>query len=307
MARGASGESWWALIGRTEAWRSRRYDLAINFEADIRSNLLLGLSGASRRVGLVSGGGGPCLTDPVDADRSEHIALNASRLVSAAFPNARNADRPKDGPHASPRLMVSDEARRYADRLLGRPDRAGALVGIQPAAGRQIKEWDPARFAEVGAELARRGQARIVLIGSASDAHALAGVKRAWPPGLELIELPVETDLVVLTAVLERLALFITGDTGPMHLAAAVGTPVLAIFGPSLPSRYAPLSPRARIVRIDIPCSPCNQLRDPPARCVGHVPDCLAGIDASRVLQVASEMLGSDDVPWAAGQPEASR
>ena len=76
-----------------------------------------------------------------------------------------------------------------------------------------------------------------------------------------------------------------------MHLAAAVGTPVLAIFGPSLPTRYAPLSPRSRIVRIDIPCSPCNLMRQPPERCVGHVPDCLAGIESDQVLKAANEML----------------
>ena len=105
---------------------------------------------------------------------------------------------------------------------------------------------------------------------------------------MPLVQLPVETDLIVLSAVLERLALFITGDTGPMHLAAAVGTPVLAIFGPSLPTRYAPLSSQSRMVRIDIPCSPCNLMRRPPERCVGHVPDCLAGIESAQVLKTAN-------------------
>jgi ADP-heptose:LPS heptosyltransferase len=76
-----------------------------------------------------------------------------------------------------------------------------------------------------------------------------------------------------------------------MHLAAAMGTPVLAIFGPSLPTRYAPLSPTSRIVRIDIPCSPCNLMRRPPHRCVGRVPDCLAGIESVQVLEAANEML----------------
>jgi ADP-heptose:LPS heptosyltransferase len=130
-----------------------------------------------------------------------------------------------------------------------------------------------------------------VLIGSTADRAAIEAMRAAWPGDVPLVELPPETDLVILAAVLERLALFITGDTGPMHLAGAVGTPVLAIFGPSLPSRYAPLSPNSRIVRIDIPCSPCNLLRRPPGRCVGHVPDCLAGIDSARVLQTATEML----------------
>ncbi len=187
--------------------------------------------------------------------------------------------------------MIPEEARRRAEELIGRISPGGMTIGIQPAAGRQIKEWDPVRFAEVGAALARTRGAKVVLIGSASDRQALDAVRAAWPSDVARIDLPEETDLVVLAAVLERLALFITGDTGPMHLAAAVGTPVLAIFGPSLPTRYAPLSPKSRIVRIDIPCSPCNLMRRPPQRCVGHVPDCLAGIESVQVLKAANEML----------------
>ena len=62
-----------------------------------------------------------------------------------------------------------------------------------------------------------------------------------------------------------------------MHLADAVGTPIVAVFGPSDPRRYAPRGVRDTVVRIDLPCSPCNRIRLPPARCVGHTPDCLAG------------------------------
>ena len=97
-------------------------------------------------------------------------------------------------------------------------------------------------------------------------------------------------DLLTLAAVLERLDLLVTGDTGPMHLAAAVGTPVVAVFGPSDPARYAPRGPRDRVVRIDLPCSPCNRIRRPPARCVGHTPDCLAGITADAVFDAAIDV-----------------
>jgi ADP-heptose:LPS heptosyltransferase len=195
------------------------------------------------------------------------------------------------GSSLAERLKIPEEARRRAAELIGPPLPEKVTIGIQPAAGRQIKEWEPARFAEVGAELARHRAAQIVLIGSLSDRPVLDRTRATWPSDLPLTELPVETDLVVLAAVLERLTLFITGDTGPMHLASAVGTPVLAIFGPSLPTRFAPLSRRSRIVRIDIPCSPCNLMRRPPDRCVGHVPDCLAGIGSSQVLKAANEML----------------
>ena len=76
-----------------------------------------------------------------------------------------------------------------------------------------------------------------------------------------------------------------------MHLAAAVGTPVVAVFGPSDPARYAPSDPVHQIVRIDLPCSPCNRIRLPPERCVGHIPDCLTGVDVEMVYRAAERTL----------------
>jgi ADP-heptose:LPS heptosyltransferase len=298
IAATGRGSSWGAVIARARAWRDKHYDLAINFEPDIRSNLLLALSGATRRVGFSSGGGGSVLTDAIAPDPQAHVAENAKALVARAFSSvgvsvpqdaARAEASAKEGIRA--RLNLPESARRKAAEFVGTPKHGAPLVGIQPATGRRIKEWDPIRFAEVGAELARARGASVVLLGSAGDKPVLDAVRAAWPPDVPLMQLPADEDLIVLGAVLERLTLFITGDTGPMHLAAAVGTPVLAIFGPSLPTRYAPLSPRSKIVRIDIHCSPCNLLRQPPARCVGHVPDCLAGITSAEVLRAANEML----------------
>jgi lipopolysaccharide heptosyltransferase II len=288
MARQGRGVSWKTLVSRARAWREKQYDLAINFEPDIRSNLLLALSGAPRRFGFVSGGGGSLLTGALTPEPGAHIATNAISLVRRAM-DAASGEMAR--PTGTRGLNIPDEAKRRAAELLGQLAPGEVIIGLQPAAGRQIKEWDPVRFAEVGATLSRKPGVRVMLIGSSGDRPALERVKASWPSGVPLAQLPVETDLVVLAAVLEKLALFITGDTGPMHLASAVGTPVVAIFGPSLPTRYAPLSPRSRLVRIDIPCSPCNLMRRPPARCVGHVPDCLAGIESAQVLAAAYELL----------------
>ena len=106
-----------------------------------------------------------------------------------------------------------------------------------------------------------------------------------------MIDLAGSLDLMTLAAVLERLDVYVTGDTGPMHLAAAVATPVVAVFGPSDPIRYAPRDGRHRIVRVDLPCSPCNRIRLPPARCVGHTPDCLEGIGVDMVYRAAIDVL----------------
>jgi heptosyltransferase I len=103
-----------------------------------------------------------------------------------------------------------------------------------------------------------------------------------------------QADVLDLAAVLEQLSVFVTGDTGPMHLAAAVGTPVVALFGPSVPARYAPRTAASRIVRIDLPCSPCNRIRLPPTRCRGHVPDCLDGISVDHVMAATRGLLASD-------------
>ncbi len=303
MSREGRGLSWPALVRRARTWRHNHYDLAINFEPDIRSNLLLALTGSPRRVGFVSGGGGAVLTDAIAPDPRRHIADNARVLVERAFEmtglpafaEASAGKKPCATGSSPARLNIPDDARRRAAGLVGTATDAAPLVGIQPAAGRRIKEWDPARFAEVGAELARTRGASVVLIGSAGDKPVLDAVRAAWPQGVPFTVLPPEVDLVLLAAVLERLTLFITGDTGPMHLAAAVDTAVLAIFGPSLPTRYAPLSSRSRIVRIDIHCSPCNLLRQPPARCLGRVPDCLAGISSRDVLRAANEMLDASN------------
>jgi ADP-heptose:LPS heptosyltransferase len=111
-------------------------------------------------------------------------------------------------------------------------------------------------------------------------------------PSVRVFNLAGDLDLLGVAALLRRCALLITGDTGPMHLAAAIDTPVVGVFGPSDPARYAPLTPHARVVRIDLPCSPCNRIRKPPARCVGHTPDCLEGIDSAAVIAAARALLG---------------
>jgi len=91
--------------------------------------------------------------------------------------------------------------------------------------------------------------------------------------------------------VLAELDVLVTGDTGPMHLAAAVGTPLVALFGPSNPVRYGPLSGAHRILRVDLWCSPCGQVRLPPERCRGHVPECLDRISVDTVVQATIELL----------------
>jgi ADP-heptose:LPS heptosyltransferase len=194
-------------------------------------------------------------------------------------------------------VPVVDGAARSS--LVDRPVPGGRrlLVGLHASGGREIKQWDLARFADVATLVARSHGATIILTGSGSDRAIVDRVKRGLPGGLSVIDASGSLDLVTLAALLEKLDLLITPDTGPMHLAAAVGTPTVALFGPSDPARWGPLSSVARVVRVDLPCSPCNRIRVPPNRCVGHVPDCLAGIDVERVYDAAVELIGPPPMP----------
>jgi ADP-heptose:LPS heptosyltransferase len=176
---------------------------------------------------------------------------------------------------------VPDDARRRARALVETGTRP--LVGIHASGGRQSKQWHLDRFAATGRAVAARTGATIVLTGSAAD-RAMVEDVAARLAGVHVISTPGQVDLPDLAGLLSELDVLVTGDTGPMHLAAAVGTPVVALFGPSDPARYGPLAPVERIVRVHLPCSPCGQVRLPPVRCRGHVPDCLDGITVDVVV-----------------------
>ena len=282
LARDEPGLNLPRLLARARRWRSREYDLAINFEPDIRTQLLAAASGAARIAGFTSGGGGPLLDVAVSYDPTASTSDNLRRLVATALGVPR---RPQTAT-----LNLPADARERAREML-RTCRV-PLIGVHSSGGREIKQWPPERFAEVAIRLGRERGATIVLTGSTAD-KPLVDIVRARLGAVPMKDVSGAIDLLTLAAVLEKLDLLVTGDTGPMHLAAAVGTPVVAVFGPSDPARYAPRGDRHRIVRIDLPCSPCNRIRLPPARCVGHTPDCLSGIDVNRVYQAAMQVLNA--------------
>jgi ADP-heptose:LPS heptosyltransferase len=293
LTRGGAADSWLTLARRARSWHPGGYDLSINFEGDIRSHAVTAMTGARRRVGFDHGGGGPLLTDRVRFDPGRHTVGSAARLVAEAFgtdPDALERECLHGAREAVPVLALDEAARtRAAMMIAGRPS---PLVGVHVSGGREIKQWPTDRFAEVASRLARETGGTLVLTGTESDRRMVESVAARLPPG-QVLDVSGRLDLPSLAAVLERLVMLVTGDTGPMHLAEAVGTPVVAIFGPSDPRRYGPRLPSSRTVRIDLPCSPCNRIRRPPDRCVGHTPDCLAGVEVDAVAESAGHVLAS--------------
>jgi ADP-heptose:LPS heptosyltransferase len=285
LARDGSGASVRSLLAQARAWRARRYDVVVNFEPDIRSNFLAWLTGARRRVGYWTGGGGKLLTDALPYAPATHVSVNARHLIAHA---ARKSQPSSLERQTTSSLTPPPEAASAAERMLR--GRHGPFIGVHASGGRESKQWHLDRFASVARQLAESRNATIVLTGSAADRPLVDAIRRTLT-GLPVVDAAGALDLPSLAALLARLDLFITGDTGPMHLAAAVGAPIVALFGPSNPLRYGPLGTHQRILRIDLPCSPCGQVRLPPERCRGHVPDCLDGLSVETVFAAAVDLL----------------
>ncbi|HET8645501.1 MAG TPA: glycosyltransferase family 9 protein [Vicinamibacteria bacterium] len=283
---GADG--WTELMGKARALRHPRLDLALDLQGDVRASLLLRLTGARERVGYANTGGAYLLTRVVPLDETVSWVEQNRRAVAVALGGRVEG--------AAPASALSAGERAQGARLLEQhAARARPLVGLHPSGGRAIKQWDLGRWAEVAARLQREFGATVVLTGSAADAPLAARVAAGLPaPAVDLTgRLGVRETM----AVIAGLDLFLSPDTGPMHMAAAVGTPSVSVFGPSDPGRYfsggsGQSGARHVVVRADLWCSPCNLIRRPPAECAGEEgPECLRLVAVDAVHREAVRLL----------------
>lgn len=157
-------------------------------------------------------------------------------------------------PPPAPRLWIDAQAQADADRLLA--GSVGArLLALGPTANWLAKEWPAERFAEVALRLTGPGGvlpgARVAVLAAGAESPRARPVLDAL--GARAIDLTGRTDPLAAAACLARAALYIGNDSGLMHMAAAVGTPTLGLFGPGYPEHYAPWGSHTRVVTGDIP------------------------------------------------------
>jgi heptosyltransferase-2 len=181
----------------------------------------------------------------------------------------------------------------FAERALA-PLRAGTgpVVALGPSGGHSVlKQWPPARFAALADRLREEFGASVVLVGAPAE-EALAEAIRdgcASPPH----SIVGATTLRQLAAVLRRCALYVGNDAGPLHVASAVGTPVVGIYGASDPTRFGPWAGRAQVVWRPPQCAPVHRPSRPDRcpRCVLHEPVCLTGISVADVIDACRAAL----------------
>ncbi len=161
----------------------------------------------------------------------------------------------------------------------------GPRVAVIPSSRWDTKDWTPAGFAAAARYLRDECGATVYLMGGPGDAARCADVDRMMGDGT--VNLAGKTSLVEMGSYLSRMDLLIANDSGPVHMAAAVGTPTLVLFGPTCPTRTGPYGDTHRIVQSDpLECRPCFMRTCPP----GHH-RCMADISAEQVTAVALEML----------------
>lgn len=188
---------------------------------------------------------------------------------------------------SAPRLGVQEETRLRAAALLAQHGigDSDTLVGFAPgAAYGHAKRWPPRRVAEVIARLTRERGAICVIVGTAADRDAEREIESSLPAGVRVIDLVGRTDLRVLAGVLARCRAFVSNDSGAMHLAAAIGIPVTAIFGPTDERVTAPIGQHDVLIH-QVFCRPC-MLRDCP---IDH--RCMKRISADTVYNAVASRL----------------
>jgi heptosyltransferase-2 len=192
-----------------------------------------------------------------------------------------------DGEPRPPSVSVKPETVARAVALLERNGLAmpAELVGFAPgAAYGHAKRWPPSRVAETIVRLSRERGTACVLVGAGADRDAAREIESSLPSDVRAINLIGRTSLRELAGVLSRCSAFVSNDSGAMHLAAAIGVPVAAIFGPTNERVTAPVGAHDVLVH-EVFCRPC-MLRDCP---IDH--RCMKGISAASVFDVVSRRL----------------
>ena len=272
--RGASG-----FTRMAARLRAKRYDAAYLAQGSVRSGALTFAAGIRQRVGFATSAGRLFYTARVPPIENIH---HAARLLSLA---TREPTREVALAELRPRLYPGARERALVDELLGARELDRPLVALAPGSIWATKQWP--YYADLAHEL--RNVARIVVVGAESDQGLAVEILDAT--GGTAIDATGRLSLLASAELIGRSTLLVTNDSSPLHLASAMNTPTVSIFGPTVPEfGFGPLADRSEIVgRAGLACRPCD--RHGPRRCpLGHW-RCMREITADDVARLVRGLL----------------
>jgi len=269
----------WQTIQEIRSWRP--YEAAYLAQGSFRSGLIAMMTGAKERIGFASSTGRVLYTIqvPYRPDRHHAERLWSLSMSACADPPTRDQIRP--------RLYPSDEERRMVDSLLrqsGSTDEP--MVALAPGSAWGTKRWP--YYVELAKRLA--DDYRIAIIGSKADSAIAAQIADVLPPDTVINAVGV-LPLLASAELIGRAQAIVTNDSAPQHLASAMGTPTLTIFGPTVPEfGFGPLAERNTVAGHDsLSCRPCD--RHGPQRCpLGHW-RCMRELTPDYISSLLTEVL----------------
>ena len=282
---------WLAAVPRL---RAAGFDLAVDLQGLLRSGAMAWLAGCPTRIGFANAREGSPLfyTDRVPVPTLDMHAVDRYLLVAA------KCGAPAQGaPEFRLRPLPAD--RQEVAGLLSRHglSQHEPWIGVNVGARWLTKRWPPEFFASMMDHLQEKGVGRVVLIGGPEDQAAAQAVKRLMRT--VPVDLCGATAIGLLPALLETAGVLLTNDSGPMHVAAAVGTPVVALFGPTSPVRTGPYGAGHQVLSNPVPCSPCFH-----RSCSNPVYlACQTGIGPERALAAVQAQLAKRPVLHAISAP----
>jgi heptosyltransferase-2 len=272
-----------ARLGRRLARED--FDLWVSAHRSLRSAVVSRLAAAPFRVGYDS----PwfnriAYTDVVD--RRFHELEEIERLMELARPLGLDPAPPW------PQLDLPPAAQDAAERLLAGFSR-GPLLGVHPGSIWPTKRWPAQYFGRVMAMAAEWGAAPVLFAGPGEEATAARALEASDLERGCVLDLSGRLDLPTLAACLDRVSAYLTNDSGPMHLAWVQGTPVAAVFGPTVRELgFFPRGERSVVLEEDLDCRPCG-LHGPKQCPLGHH-DCMRRIAPERVWEAVRGLLEAD-------------
>ena len=274
-----SGESLLKRAKKIRQYSDSRYDLAIDLTCDytLEAALLSFLSRAKFRVGYDTFGRGFLFNRSIPhRNRSVHMIEELLGIVKSI--NIGTDDKTLKITASAPAL------KKVSQFLLDQKIREGDwLVGIHPGGFYPTQRWFPERFAQLADEVIRRLQVKVVLLGGPREKKTIEFISENMENQAVIFA---QHSIAELMALIQSCRLLICNNSGPLHLATALGTPTVSIMGPTLPTRWWPHGEGHVVLRKDLSCMPCNE-----GICEQKTIECLALITMEEVMEAVESQL----------------
>lgn len=279
-----------SMLRMVRELKKRKFDLAISYDRKLRSALLAFFAGIPERVGPSrvfedkpsSATGLYTKIVPVDHDLNNTLQMETYMIIARNITGQTGTARPAIAPPTA-----EDEA--LAASLLARLPRANRRIALCVKGTFPLKTWPKEYFGEAVRALAKRYEAAFFIVGASVDrAYSEEVISEIAP--VKALNFCGETTLGSLAALMSRVDLFLTVDTGAAHIAATTGVPMVVTYGCTSPKRWHPVNENATVLTSNEPCCPCHYAAD--ACPSAPKPNCLWNVTPDKVIAECEAFLG---------------